>query len=51
MDDLDEKDAAAQPAESTRVIAVLGLINGQWDRGTLRAAWVPMNPDWGCAAR
>jgi len=38
---------AAQPAEATRVMAVLDQINERWGRGTLRAASVPVNPDWG----
>ncbi len=43
----DDLFAAAQPAESTRVMAVLDQINERWGRGTLRAASVPVNPDWG----
>jgi DNA polymerase V len=39
--------AVSQPAEATRVMAVLDEINGRWGRGTLRAASVPSNPDWG----
>lgn len=39
--------AAAQPPEATRVMAVLDQINERWGRGTLRAASVPANPDWG----
>lgn len=37
----------SQPTEATRVMAVLDEINGRWGRGTLRAASVPSNPDWG----
>jgi DNA polymerase V len=36
-----------QPAEATRIMAVLDQINGRRGRGTLRAASVPTNPDWG----
>ncbi|RWU21331.1 DNA polymerase V subunit UmuC [Pseudomonas alkylphenolica] len=43
----DDLFAAAQPAEATRVMAVLDQINERWGRGTLRAASVPVNPDWG----
>ncbi len=43
----DDLFAASQPTESTRVMAVLDEINGRWGRGTLRAASVPRNPDWG----
>lgn len=39
--------AVSQPAEATRVMAVLDEINGRWGRGTLRAASVPSKPDWG----
>lgn len=39
--------AAAQPAEATRVMAVLDQINERWGRGTLRPASVPTSPDWG----
>ncbi|MNP86470.1 DNA polymerase V subunit UmuC [compost metagenome] len=28
-------------------MAVLDQINERWGRGTLRAASVPVNPDWG----
>lgn len=43
----DDLFAISQPAEATRVMAVLDEINGRWGRGTLRAASVPANPDWG----
>jgi len=43
----DDLFAISQPAEATRVMAVLDQINGRWGRGTLRAASVPINPDWG----
>jgi DNA polymerase V len=39
--------AASQPAEATRIMAVLDQINGRWGKGTLRAASVPINPEWG----
>jgi DNA polymerase V len=43
----DDLFATSQPAESTRVMAVLDQINERWGRGTLRAASVPSNPEWG----
>ena len=43
----DDLFAAAQPAEATRVMAVLDEINSRWGKGTLRAASVPSKPDWG----
>ncbi|WP_332762520.1 translesion error-prone DNA polymerase V subunit UmuC [Pseudomonas koreensis] len=43
----DDLFAISQPAEATRVMAVLDEINGRWGRGTLRSASVPSNPDWG----
>ncbi|MFJ2328558.1 translesion error-prone DNA polymerase V subunit UmuC [Pseudomonas sp. NPDC087690] len=43
----DDLFAISQPTEATRVMAVLDEINGRWGRGTLRAASVPINPDWG----
>ncbi|WP_369301720.1 translesion error-prone DNA polymerase V subunit UmuC [Pseudomonas sp. N2-5-1-1] len=43
----DDLFAISQPAESTRVMTVLDQINDRWGRGTLRAASVPANPDWG----
>ena len=43
----DDLFAISQPAEATKVMAVLDQINGRWGRGTLRAAGVPKNPDWG----
>ncbi|NWB45859.1 DUF4113 domain-containing protein [Pseudomonas gingeri] len=43
----DDLFAAYQPAEASKVMAVLDQINGRWGRGTLRTAGVPTNPDWG----
>jgi len=43
----DDLFAASQPSEATRVMAVLDQINGRWGKGTLRAASVPINPEWG----
>ncbi|MGF6513002.1 DNA polymerase V [Pseudomonas sp. BT76 TE3572] len=43
----DDLFAVSQPSEATKVMAVLDKINGRWGRGTLRAASVPSNPDWG----
>lgn len=43
----DDLFATSQPTEAARVMAVLDKINGRWGRGTLRAASVPSNPDWG----
>ena len=43
----DDLFAVSQPAEATRVMAVLDQINGRWGRGTLRSACVPRNPKWG----
>ena len=43
----DDLFAAAQPAEDHRVMTVLDEINSRWGKGTLRAASVPSNPDWG----
>ena len=43
----DDLFATSQPAEASRVMAVLDQINGRWGRGTVRAASVPFNPDWG----
>ena len=42
----DDLFAVNQPAEASRVMAVLDQINGKWGRGTLRAASVPSHPDW-----
>ncbi|TWR88188.1 translesion error-prone DNA polymerase V subunit UmuC [Pseudomonas saxonica] len=42
----DDLFAVNQPAEASRVMAVLDEINGRWGRGTLRAASVPVNPAW-----
>ena len=43
----DDLFATSQPAEATKVMAVLDQINGRWGRGTLRSASVPTNPEWG----
>jgi DNA polymerase V len=43
----DDLFAAAQPAEATRVMTVVDEINSRWGKGTLRAASVPLNPNWG----
>ncbi|QQD55341.1 translesion error-prone DNA polymerase V subunit UmuC [Pseudomonas fluorescens BBc6R8] len=43
----DDLFAASQPAEASKVMAVLDEINGRWGRGTLRAASVLLDPDWG----
>lgn len=43
----DDLFAISQPTEATKMIAVLDEINGRLGRGTLRAASVPRNPDWG----
>lgn len=43
----DDLFAVSQPAEATKVMAVLDQINGRWGRGTLRSASVPTNPEWG----
>ncbi|WP_034135890.1 translesion error-prone DNA polymerase V subunit UmuC [Pseudomonas lactis] len=37
----------SQPAEATRVMAMLDQINERWGRGTLRSASVPADPHWG----
>jgi len=42
----DDMFATSQPADATRVMAVLDQINERWGRGTLRSASVPVNPDW-----
>lgn len=39
--------AVAQPSETDKVMKVLDQINSRWGRGTLRAASVLTNPDWG----
>jgi DNA polymerase V len=39
--------AASQPANTSKVMTVLDQINNRWGRGTLRAASVPLNPEWG----
>ena len=43
----DDLFAESQPRDATRVMSVLDQINERWGRGTLRAASVPRNPDWG----
>ena len=43
----DDLFAVNQPAEASRVMAVLDEFNGRWARGTLRAASVTSKPDWG----
>ena len=43
----DDLFAAAQPAEAARVMKMLDEINCRWGKGTLRAASVPSDPDWG----
>ncbi|MER2099360.1 MAG: translesion error-prone DNA polymerase V subunit UmuC [Pseudomonas qingdaonensis] len=43
----DDLFAVTQPAEASRVMAVLDQINERWGRGTLRSASVPVDPDWG----
>lgn len=43
----DDLFAVAQPSETDKVMKVLDQINNRWGRGTLRAASVPTDPDWG----
>ncbi|SCZ47306.1 MULTISPECIES: translesion error-prone DNA polymerase V subunit UmuC [unclassified Pseudomonas] len=43
----DDLFATSQPADATKLMAVLDQINGRWGRGTLRSASVPDDPDWG----
>jgi len=43
----DDLFAISQPTESTIVMAVLDRVNERWGRGTLRAASVANNLDWG----
>jgi len=43
----DDLFAAAQPAASEKVMAVLDTINAKWGRGTLRPGIVPAEPEWG----
>lgn len=43
----DDMFAESQPAEVEKVMVVLDEINSRWGRGTLRAASVPADPDWG----
>lgn len=42
----DDLFAALQPVATNKLMGVLDEINGRWERGTLRAASVPANPDW-----
>jgi DNA polymerase V len=42
----DDLFAAVQPAEANQVMKVLDQINSRWGSGTLRAASVPLNPNW-----
>ncbi|HEX8594874.1 MAG TPA: translesion error-prone DNA polymerase V subunit UmuC [Pseudomonas sp.] len=42
----DDLFAHSQPAAAEKVMEVLDEINGRWGRGTLRAASVPVAPDW-----
>lgn len=46
-DDLFATSQPTEATEATKVMAVLDEINGRWGMGTLRAASVPKNPDWG----
>jgi DNA polymerase V len=43
----DDLFAESQPIAAEKVMTVLDEINGRWGRGTLRAASVPADPDWG----
>ncbi|NER63554.1 translesion error-prone DNA polymerase V subunit UmuC [Pseudomonas sp. MAFF212427] len=43
----DDLFVAAQPAEAALVMTVMDEINSRWGKGTLRAASVPLSPDWG----
>jgi DNA polymerase V len=43
----DDLFATSQPADATKLMAVLDQINERWGRGTLRSAIVPSEPDWG----
>ncbi len=42
----DDLFAASQPADATRVMAVLDQINDRWGRGTLRSASAPTHLEW-----
>ena len=42
----DDLFAHSQPVEADKVMSVLDEINGRWGRGTLRAASVPVAPEW-----
>lgn len=42
----DDLFAYSQPAATGRVMGVLDEINNRWGRGTLRAASVPVDPQW-----
>ena len=39
--------AARQTLSCDRLMQVMDTINGRWGRGTMRAASVPLAPDWG----
>lgn len=43
----DDLFAAAQPANTEKVMAVLDAVNAKWGRGTLRPGIVPQEPGWG----
>jgi DNA polymerase V len=43
----DDLFAEGQPVAAEKVMGVLDEINQRWGRGTLRAASVPSDPDWG----
>lgn len=43
----DDLFAEIQPATADKIMSVLDEINERWGRGTLRAASVPADPDWG----
>ncbi len=42
----DDLFSISQPAQATRVMAVLDQINERWGRGALRSASVPADPSW-----
>lgn len=43
---MDDLFATSQPAQATKLMAVLDQINGRWGKGTLCSASVPVNPEW-----
>ena len=43
----DDLFATSQPAEASKVMAVLDQINKRWGRGTLHSGGVPTDPNWG----